>query len=303
MNQLDVGEDNVASNFGEWDREQERGHFRVHQVQTAGLLAHFAVSRVEYWTLGRQDWLSQRLSMLSRLPRAPRFPHFVLCCSIALAAAVPLAPAQDIFVTPIPNVPFTAVVQVERSLVRPDGSVQKMKTLRQIARDSHGRIHNEMRTLIPISSAETPQLRRIHLYDPQTRISTMLDAEQQTFWTMTQRRPPQTVPPTLLEATPAGGTLEPSEFAKKEDLGIQEVGGIPAHGIREVQMIAAGGNGQLIVVTDEYWYCDDLRINLMIKHNDPRTGSATLTVTQVERSEPDGAMFAIPANYKRAGDP
>jgi len=240
--------------------------------------------------------------MVSRLPQAPRFPRLVLLGSVSLAAAVPVAPAQDIFVTPIANAPFTAVVQVERSSVRPDGSLQAAKTLRQIARDSRGRIYNEARTLIPVSSKETPQVRSIHLYDPETRISTMLDTEQQTFWTMTVRRPPATAPPAL-EATPAGETLEPSEFARKEDLGTEEIGGIPAHGIREVQTIPAQDNGKPIVVTDEYWYCDDLRINLMIKHNDPRTGSATLTVTQVERTEPDRAMFEIPANYERAANP
>ena len=144
--------------------------------------------------------------MMWRLPRAPRFPRLVLLCSISLAAALPLAPAQDIFVTPVANAPFTAVVQVERSSVRPDGSLQAAKTLRQIARDSRGRIYNEARTLIPVSSKETPQVRSIHLYDPETRISTMLDTERQTFWTMTVRRPPATVPPALLEATPAGET-------------------------------------------------------------------------------------------------
>lgn len=240
---------------------------------------------------------------MSRLAQAPRFPRFILLGIISLAVAVPLAPAQDIFVTPIPNVPFTAVVQVERSSIGPDGSDRTVKTLRQIARDSRGRIYNEARTLIPVSSKETPQVRRIHLYDPQTRVSTMLDTEQQTFWTMTVRRPPETVPPTLLDATPAGETLQPSEFAKKEDLGTQEIDGIPARGIREVQTIPAQDNGKQIVVTDEYWYSDDLRINLMIKHNDPRTGSATLTVTQVGRTEPDAAMFEIPSNYKRAGNP
>ena len=70
-----------------------------------------------------------------------------------------------------------------------------------------------------------------------------------------------------------------------------------------MQTIPAQDNGKQIVVTDEYWYSDDLRINLMIKHNDPRTGSATLTVTQVGRTEPDAALFEIPSNYKRAGTP
>lgn len=56
-------------------------------------------------------------------------------------------------------------------------------------------------------------------------------------------------------------------------------------------------------MTDQYWYSDDLRINLMIKHNDPRTGSAILTVAQVERTKPDPARFEIPSNYKRVGSP
>ena len=55
------------------------------------------------------------------------------------------------------------------------------------------------------------------------------------------------------------------------------------------------------VITDEYWYSDDLRINLIIKHSDPRTGSVTMTVTQVIRTEPDSARFEIPDGYKPTG--
>jgi hypothetical protein len=53
--------------------------------------------------------------------------------------------------------------------------------------------------------------------------------------------------------------------------------------------------------TDEYRYSDDLRINLIIKHSDPRTGSVTMTVTQVIRTEPDSARFEIPDGYKPTG--
>jgi hypothetical protein len=55
------------------------------------------------------------------------------------------------------------------------------------------------------------------------------------------------------------------------------------------------------VVSDEYWYSDDLRINLLIQHGDPRTGSVTMSVADVQRTEPDRAVFEIPAGYKRAG--
>lgn len=36
-------------------------------------------------------------------------------------------------------------------------------------------------------------------------------------------------------------------------------------------------------------------------HGCPRNAVATLTVTQVQRFEPDTALFEAPAGYKRAG--
>jgi hypothetical protein len=70
--------------------------------------------------------------------------RFVLLRVFAIAA--PCASAQEIFVTPIPTVPFSAVVNVERSRVQRDGSILNLKTFRNIGRDSHGRIHNESRS-------------------------------------------------------------------------------------------------------------------------------------------------------------
>ncbi len=207
----------------------------------------------------------------------------------------------DIFVTPIPNAPFTGEIQVERSVVRPNGVVINLRTVREIGRDSHGRIFNEARTLVPVSGSQFPQVETIHLYDPQTRVSTMLNVRSRTFWTMIVRRPPATMPPALIEATPAGNTLQQNEFTTKEDLGIREIGGVPAHGVRETQSVPVDGKaaGKEVTVTDEYWYSDDLRINLLIKHSDPRTGTVKMTVGEIQRAEPDPALFEIPAKFKR----
>jgi hypothetical protein len=142
----------------------------------------------------------------------------------------------------------------------------------------------------------------VHLYDPQTRTSTYLDPQKKTFWTEMTNHPPSTEPPTLRFASPPGGGPQ-NEFAKEEDLGIREMEGVSAHGVRQTQTIPAesSGTGADIVITDEYWYSADLRINLMIKHSDPRTGSVTMTVTQIARTEPDPAMFEIPEGYKLPG--
>jgi hypothetical protein len=229
----------------------------------------------------------------------PQFLRAPLSSLIAIVALVPFACAQDIFVTPIPNAPFSAVIDVQRSFVQPDGTVVNVKTLRLIARDGRGRIHNEARELVPVSSSKTPQVRRIHLYDPQTRMSATLDPQQKTYWTTIVNRPPATVPPALLAASPVGDMLPANEFTKQEDLGMSEMEGVSVHGVRQIQTIPAeaSGTGKETVVTDEYWYSEELRINTQIKHNDPRMGSVTMTVTQVSRREPNASMFEIPSGY------
>jgi hypothetical protein len=37
---------------------------------------------------------------------------------------------------------------------------------------------------------------------------------------------------------------------------------------------------------------------MLVKHNDPRTGEQTVTVTHVNRAEPDQTMFQVPSGYK-----
>jgi hypothetical protein len=225
-------------------------------------------------------------------------------------AAVSSAPAQnpDIFVTPIPDNPFTGTVNVERSFVHKDGEIVKSKTAREIGRDSRGRIFNELRTLVPASSNESPEVVGVHIYDPETRVTIMVNDRQHTFRKGTVNRPPEAVPPSFLSASSGLNTLPQNQFTKEEDLGNKVIEGLAVHGVRQSQTIPAengvnGGNGgKGAVITDEYWYSEDLRINLVLKHNDPRTGGVTMTLTGMKRSEPNPARFEIPAGYNPAGE-
>lgn len=221
---------------------------------------------------------------------------------LAITAAVS-ASAQDIFVTPIPNAPFTGVINVQRSVVQHDGSVQDFRTIREIGRDSRGRIFNQYRTLLPASDTSAPQIIQVLVYDPQTRTSTTIFTPQRLFRSGTVNRPPETQPPALLDASTTGNSIPRNEFTKEEDLGTRLMEGVPVHGVRETQTIPAekSSSGKEIVTSDEYWYLADLRINMLIKHSDPRTGTVTMTVTQVKRSEPDPALLEIPEGFKPVG--
>ena len=219
---------------------------------------------------------------------------------LAFAVLIPVAAAQTrgVFVTPIPNVPLLAVVNTQSSQILKDGSTLNRKTLSAIARDGHGRIFNERRPLIPASETATPPILSIHIYDPQTRMNTFIDPQNRVAWQSTLNRPPSSVPPEA-GSIPLVGSSPPSQYIKEEDLGTRRMEGVDVHGTRDTQTISAEANGgKEITVVDEYWYSEDLRLNMLAIHKDPRTGEQTTTVTQLDRGEPDPAIFEIPSGYK-----
>jgi len=69
--------------------------------------------------------------------------------------------------------------------------------------------------------------------------------------------------------------------AQFEDLGTNTLDGIVVHGYRRTVTLRskASGTGEPVAVTDEYWYSEELHLNLLANHADPRTGKLTVTVT------------------------
>jgi hypothetical protein len=62
-------------------------------------------------------------------------------------------------------------------------------------------------------------------------------------------------------------------------------------------VIPAGaiGNELPITVTSEEWLSPDLKVLVMTKHADPRSGETTYRLTGITRSEPDPSLFELPA--------
>ncbi|WP_213806250.1 hypothetical protein [Granulicella sp. dw_53] len=200
-----------------------------------------------------------------------------------------------IFVTPVPNQPFSAKLDIVSHEKLPDGSDVVRTSTAHIARTSSGRIYNERRALVPASFKEEPVLLSALIYDPSSRLSISLAPftrlARETILNQTPTPPPNTVP---AKAAPA------NRFYKEENIGTQPLGALTLRGIRKSRTIPAemSGTGQEVVVVDEYWYSPDLTIYMIIKHNDPRTGEQIVAVSDVNRHEPDAALFTVPANYK-----
>jgi len=82
---------------------------------------------------------------------------------------------DGVYVTPVPSLPLTAVVEIESTLIFADGSTVVKKTVNNIARDFQRRIYNERRQLVSPSFNGTPKLLSFHIFDPVTRLNTFLD--------------------------------------------------------------------------------------------------------------------------------
>ena len=84
---------------------------------------------------------------------------------------------------------------------------------------------------------------------------------------------------------------------KKEDLGQRMIEGLAAKGSRTTTEIPAGaiGNELPIVVTAEEWVSVDLKVLLLTRHADPRSGETTYRLTGIVRGEPAATLFEPPA--------
>lgn len=91
-----------------------------------------------------------------------------------------------------------------------------------------------------------------------------------------------------------------AESSRTENLGKQMIEGIEAEGTRTVMTIPAGevGNEKPIEIVSERWYSNVLQIVLMTRHLDPRFGENVYRVVNLNRTEPDAALFVVPTDYK-----
>jgi hypothetical protein len=231
------------------------------------------------------------------------FKNALSGAGMAVLLAVPASSQNDfrlgIFVTPVPNAPMSASAVLETSRSLQDGTTERFKSFGIIARDSNGRIYNELRRLVPFDFTDAPPLVSAHIFDPTTGTSTFFNRAQHIArQTKQPLRPDWEHVAGLPSAPPSIPGREPS--VRQEDLGTQVMENVTVRGVRISRTLPANvtGTGQALVVTDEYWYSDDLHLNMLVKHNDPRSGQQTMTVTQLKRAEPDAQLFVIPSDYK-----
>jgi hypothetical protein len=86
---------------------------------------------------------------------------------------------------------------------------------------------------------------------------------------------------------------------RSEDLGMMHQNGVPAQGTRTTLTIPVGqiGNSREIKVVNERWYSADLQMTVKSINSDPRFGTTTYELKNIQRTNPDASLFQIPPDY------
>jgi hypothetical protein len=96
----------------------------------------------------------------------------------------------------------------------------------------------------------------------------------------------------------AGAPMRP-DFSS-QSLGTQMMNGLLVEGklTTTTYPVGAMGNDRPIVATSEVWMSPDLKLMVLAKFSDPRTGERTTRLANISRADPDPRLFQVPPDYQ-----
>jgi hypothetical protein len=205
----------------------------------------------------------------------------------------------------VKGAPFSAQSNAETTQTLQDGTTIHRTSQGAVYRDNEGRSRHEM-TLSGFGSlaASGTSHNMVAIADPVAGVHYMLDTQKKIAHKMIL--PDRSANGANAEGQPfhekmlarkqqdeAAGTL------KTEPLGTQLINGVNAEGTRTTHTIAVGqiGNDKPIQVVSERWYSPDIQMVVKSTRIDPRFGTSTYSLTNIQKTEPAAALFTVPADY------
>ena len=196
--------------------------------------------------------------------------------------------------TPVTGAPYSGVHTTDSVRSLAGGNQIEHQDQSKVYRSSQGQVRVEQTFTPPTGAANQSPRTEITIFDPVAGNITRLDPQTKTAFQMQLQ-------------TPSGsqmGNAHPHNNSnganvQTTDLGSQIVNGVNATGVRTTLTIAAGavGNTQPIQVVREVWTSTDLKVPVLVKVTDPRSGNSTSQLTNIVRAEPDASLFQVPSDY------
>lgn len=224
-----------------------------------------------------------RASLLPGLSLGVALACVPACAQSAAPAGEVHTRIQGIQIPSTPNAPFSARIVVTWDQPLASGGTVSRKYYTMVARDSKGRVHRETRGFVPADSAAEPPLESLTILDPVAG-RRMICAQTTMICTQTAYRPR-----TMLHADFAAGG-----DAGSANLGTRTMDGLNVQGTRKS---APSYDGSSTMQTEE-WYSPDIGMDIFVVRKSPQTGTVTLNVRDLQRTEPDASWFMVPSGFQ-----
>ncbi len=231
----------------------------------------------------------QRTPRLSVLALMPAAAFLVLPAQQTPQRPASLFPPRFAFVAPyIPPVsgaPFSANYAIEEQRPLATGGTETLHSITRVARDSNGRIRQELHDYLPPSVATEPRLMCVVLFDRVARLSHILDPvlrtdDRQWFNASNFVR--------FGPDSPAG-----------ENLGSKTIDGLAVNGVRRTRSLPShiGDSGPPAQVVDEIWYSSDLQLVVFEQRKESSGGAVTVSLAHLDRREPSASLFKVSRDF------
>jgi hypothetical protein len=233
-------------------------------------------------------------------------------CAFSLVTVAASAQTGDFLrgeATAVPTVrgvPFSAEGVVTLKLVLFDGTRIERTVPARYYRDTEGRVRREQ-TIMGISSLDPRKDAEavVTIVDPVAGfVYTLVGNKREVQRMRLAAGTGASIEADLRELASAVSSevsQRKAGIAKaRQNLGTRDFDGVQAAGQRMTSTIPAGamGNDRPIEVIDEVWTAQDLKLQVLTTHSDPRTGDVETRFTKITRAEPPADLFKIPAGYK-----
>jgi hypothetical protein len=224
----------------------------------------------------------------------------------------------------VKGAPYSAEMVTTYDQVLPGGQRMHGETHGKLYRDSQGRTRTESDAVSPDTTAQKVVL--VFINDPVTHTMVMLDPRTMIArvnpWIGAQggisprlERPAQpgtsTTGAGVLAGSPsatsaaaapvgrlaAGGVL--AAAANTEDLGTRDMQGVSVRGTRVSRTVdpPVGATTAPRTVVTTTWVSPDLQVAVTTETEDSQSGQRATKLVNIVRTEPDAALFQIPAGY------
>lgn len=188
--------------------------------------------------------------------------------------------------------PFSGVLIEQYEQTLQDGTRIAREDHEVVMRDGMGRIYRS-RPVRKVGNAEGEPLQAVTIIDPVAGVQYYCSAFRKVCTRMRYQPPPASVRPHVT-------TPQKSRDITVEDLGTSNISGVDVEGKQITRVVPEGmlGNDRPLTTTEELWHSNELDVDIQLKRTDPRTGTHTTTMTEVNLGEPDASYFQIPEGYR-----